>query len=299
MLCTFKVLIMKKLVMKNKYGFYEVSSKPKQSDLEEYYAEKYYQQPNGQYQKVYSTDELKYFANKAAICQHTIKKYLPEVVSFFEVGCGEGFFANEFYKAGVQNIILNDFSEAGIESFNPHLKHFFKKIDIYEHIEEFANQNVHFSLISMDNVLEHVIDPEGLLEKLKLIMRDNSVLRITVPNDFSAFQHMLINEGLTEETWVCPPDHLSYFNSENIVRFCEGSGFQVLSTQCDFPIELFLTNHHSHYYKDRNLGKEAHYSRVLCSNYLVNENIDAYISMSEAAAKLQFGRDVTVYLTLQ
>ena len=90
-------------------------------------------------------------------------------------------------------IILNDLSEAGIESFNPHLKRFFKKIDIYEHIEEFTNQNVHFSLISMDNVLEHVIDPEDLLEKVKLIMKDNSVLRITVPNDFSAFQHMLIN----------------------------------------------------------------------------------------------------------
>jgi len=289
---------MEKLVTKNKHGFYEVSSKPKKNDLEAYYEEKYYQQQNGQYQKVYSKGELAYFANRAAICQHTINKILPKVTSFFEVGCGEGFFANEFYKAGVQKIILNDLSEAGIESFNPHLKRFFKKIDIYEHIEEFTNQNVHFSLISMDNVLEHVIDPEDLLEKVKLIMKDNSVLRITVPNDFSAFQHMLINEGLTEETWICPPEHLSYFNSENIVRFCEKFGFKVLSAQCDFPIELFLSNQHSHYYKDRSLGKEAHQSRVLCSNYLVNENIDAYISMSEAAAKLQFGRNVTVYLTL-
>lgn len=289
---------MKKLVKKNKHGFYEVSSKPQQTELEVYYAEKYYQKPNGQYQKVYSKGELEYFANKATICLHTIKKFLPEVTSFFEVGCGEGFFANELYKAGVQKIILNDFSEAGIESFNPHLKHFFKKLDIYELIEEFANQDVHFSLISMDNVLEHVVDPEDLLEKLKLIMRGNSVLRITIPNDFSAFQYMIINEGLTEETWICPPDHLSYFNSENIVRFSEELGFRVLSAQCDFPIELFLTNQHSHYYKDRSLGKEAHRSRVLCSNYLVNENIDAYISMSEAAAKLQFGRNITVYLTL-
>lgn len=290
--------IMNKLLRKNKYGFYEIKSKPKQSDLNSYYEKKYFQQTSVQYQETYSPDELAFFANRAVICQHTIKKFLPKINSFFEVGCGEGFIANEFYKAGVKKIILNDFSEAGLEKFYPYLKRFLKKINIYDHIRELAHLDEHFDLVSMDNVLEHVIDPERLLKELQTIMSENSVLRITVPNDFSSFQEMLVKKNLTEETWVSPPDHLSYFNCENILKFCENLGFKILSAQCDFPIELFLTNKHSHYYENRNLGKEAHRARVLCSNYLTNKNIEAYVSMSEAAAKLQFGRNVTIYLNL-
>ena len=289
---------MKKLLKKNKYGFYEIISKPTQNELKAYYTDKYFQQPIGQYQKKYNVDELAFFANKAIVCQYTIKKIFPKLNSFFEIGCGEGFFANEFHKAGVKKIVLNDFSEVGLEKFNPHLKRFLKKMDIYELIDEVANQNGHFNLISMDNVLEHVINPENLLKSIKTIMSDSSVLRITVPNDFSSFQSMLLDYGLAKQTWVSPPDHLSYFNSKNIVQFCESLGFNIVSTQCDFPIELFLANQHSHYYKNRNLGKEAHHARMLCSNYLINENIDAYIKMSEAAAKLQFGRNVTIYLSL-
>ena len=150
----------------------------------------------------------------------------------------------------------------------------------------------------MDNVLEHVIEPELLLRNIMNVMHARSVLRVTVPNDFSSFQNLLLKENIIEETWVCPPDHLSYFNSANLIKFCKALGFQVYSAQCDFPIELFLTNEHSHYNKNKGLGKGAHRSRVICTNYLVEEDIDAYISLSEAAAKLQFGRDVTVYLGL-
>jgi 2-polyprenyl-3-methyl-5-hydroxy-6-metoxy-1,4-benzoquinol methylase len=288
---------MENLLTKNIHGFFETASKPTQRELESYYAEKYYQQPSGQYQTEYSEDELVFFKNKAVVCEHIIKQLVPDVSSLFEVGCGEGFFANEFYIGGTE-ITLNDFSELGIETFNPQLKPFLKQCDVYEHIEDLAAEDKYFSLISMDNVLEHVMNPAELLEKIKLIMRDDSVLRITVPNDFSAFQQMLLNKELTTNTWVCPPEHLSYFNSKNLVIFSESLKFKILSVQCDFPIELFLTNPHSHYYNEKNLGKAAHHSRVLCTNYLIKTDIEAFINLSEAAAKLQFGRNVTIYLTL-
>ena len=284
------------VISKNEYGFFEVTEKPSSEQLSEYYSEKYFQNPTGQYQKSYSESEINYFSNKAKVALHCVMKINPAAKSLFEIGCGEGFFANFLFRSQINDIELNDFSDFGLKTFHPHLVHLLKKIDVYEHINEAVSASKRFDLISMDNVLEHVIDPELLLNKLKLLMHEKSVLRITVPNDFSSFQKMLIREGIGEETWVSPPEHLSYFNSVNLVAFCQSLGFQLYSAQCDFPIELFLTNEHSHYYNNRSLGKGAHNSRIMCTNYLVNEDIDSFIALSEAAAKLQFGRAVTVYL---
>lgn len=283
-------------VVKNPHGFFEIDPKPSKDELEAYYSKKYYQDPKGQYQNSYSDEEIKFFSNKAKVALRTISGTNASVKSLMEIGCGEGFFADYFYNNNITDIELNDFSDVGLSNFHPHLSKFLKKVDAYQHIEEAVNENKKFDVISMDNVLEHVIDPESLLLKIKNVMHLNSVLRITVPNDFSSFQELLLNEDICTETWVIPPDHLSYFNSANLLKFCEALGFKVYSSQCDFPIELFLTNEHSHYYNNRSLGKGAHKSRVLCTNYLVDQDIDAYISLSEAASKLQFGRDITVYL---
>lgn len=285
-----------KLIL-NTIGYYEVENKPSKEELERFYSEKYFQNHTGQYQRTYSEEELVFFRSKARVCIETLKLNDIEVKSVFEIGCGEGFFANEFYKKEI-NILLNDYSSAGLEAFHPHLVPFLEKKDVYEHLHTLSLDKKTFSLISMDNVLEHVLDPKMLMASLKEIMDAGSVLRITVPNDFSAYQDMLLKNKQTTNTWVCPPEHLNYFNSKNLKMFCEAEGFKVISVQCDFPIEIFLSNPHSNYCNDRNLGKAAHKSRVECTNYMIDQNIDAYIQLSEAAAQLQFGRGVTIYLTL-
>lgn len=283
-------------IVKNYYGFFEINPKPTKEELKEYYSKKYYQDPKGQYQNTYSDDEKKFFENKAKIALRTIRKTNASAKSLLEIGCGEGFFANYFYNNDITDIELNDLSDFGLRKFHPHLLEFMKTIDAYQHIEDAITENKKFDIISMDNVLEHVVDPENLLLRIKSLMHSNSVLRVTVPNDFSSFQKLLLSEDICTPTWVCPPDHLSYFNSSNLNEFCEALGFKVYSSQCDFPIELFLTNEHSHYYNDRSLGKGAHKSRIFCTNYLVDQDIDAYITLSEAHSKLQFGRDTSVYM---
>lgn len=283
-------------IVKNSHGFFEINPKPSTKELTEYYAKKYYQDPKGQYQNTYSEDEKKFFSNKAKVALRTVRKTNASAKSLFEIGCGEGFLADYFYNNNVTDIELNDFSDFGLKKFHPHLLAFLRKLDAYQHIEEATAESKKFDIISMDNVLEHVTDPENLMLGIKNLMHSNSVLRVTVPNDFSSFQELLLSKDICTSTWVCPPDHLSYFNSSNLNEFCEALGFKVYSSQCDFPIEVFLTNENSHYYNDRSQGKGAHKSRVLCTNYLVDQDIDAYICLSEAASKLQFGRDVCVYL---
>jgi hypothetical protein len=117
-----------------------------------------------------------------------------------------------------------------------------------------------------------------------------------VPNDFSSFQDLLVELGCTEETWVSPPEHLSYFNTASLKALIENQGFELVSLQADFPIEQFLVNEHSNYWKNRELGKGAHRTRVIVTNYLANKDLDRLIDYQEAAADLEFGRVITAYI---
>ena len=128
-------------IVKNSYGFFEINPKPTREKLTDYYSKKYYQDPKGQYQNTYSDDEKKFFENKAKIALRTIRKTNASAKSLFEIGCGEGFFADYFYNNNVTDIELNDFSDFGLKKFHPHLLEFLKKIDAYQHIEDAITKN--------------------------------------------------------------------------------------------------------------------------------------------------------------
>ena len=105
-------------------------------------------------------------------------------------------------------------------------------------------------------------------------------------------------QELTKETWVCPPEHLSYFNNESLKKLLKIEGFNLLSLQADYPIEQFLLNKITNYWDDRSLGKSAHFSRVIVTNYMADISIERMIDYREAAADLEFGRSLIVYFTL-
>lgn len=289
--------------MTNKYslkkhplGFYEISPKPSATELSEHYANKYYQEMSGSYQHNYSNEELQYFNVSAEIALATIRKYQTSITpNLLDLGCGEGFLANFFSTANWKTTLV-DFSDDGLRRHNPSLIGNFIQADLTTYIEKNRENIEAFGLINLDNVLEHVLDPVGLLASLKSYMHSNALLRIEVPNDFSSFQDLLVELGCTEETWVSPPEHLSYFNTAGLKALIENQGFELVSLQADFPIEQFLVNEHSNYWKNRELGKGAHRTRVIVTNYLANKDLDRLIDYQEAAADLEFGRSLTAYI---
>jgi len=284
-------------ISKNTYGYFEVLPKPSVEELEAHYSQKYYQQSLGSYERSYSADELRYFEVESDLCLATIKKYMSLKESLLDVGCGEGFFAKKLFDMG-WSVKCVDFSSEGLSNHNPELLDFFDQGDLLTYLNNRSVKDSEYGLINLDNVLEHVVDPEQLLVSLRNVMGPNSIARIEVPNDFSRFQSLLLSLGCTEETWVSPPEHMSYFNKNSLVNLLNGTGFEVVSLQADFPIEQFLLNDNSNYWKDRGLGKAAHLSRVICTNYMAEVNLERYIDYKEAAADLEFGRQLTAYIKL-
>ncbi len=282
----------------SKLGYISVSPMPSKEELSEFYAKIYYQETaTATYQSEYSEDELSQQKLRCDLMLHAISlKRSGEKGRFLEVGCGEGFLLNAASKSGydVEGI---DFSIYGIESFHPHLVDKVHTGDAFDLLDHFNDQGKQVDVCVLQNVLEHVVDPELLLDRIKSIVSPKGIVAITVPNDFSALQEKVIAMGLSErEYWFLPPQHLHYFNVETITKLVAEKGFNLLDAYGDFPIEMFLFHHGSNYALDRSMGKGAHQARVVLDLLLARNGIHPYHSFCQSMTKCGFGRNVTVLI---
>lgn len=277
-------------------GFLQIDPMPTELELSHYYEKTYYQTPvSATYATSYSPEELVYIKNRARVAESVLNRLVDVSAGeprLADIGCGEGFFAAHFLDLKWQ-IAAADFSVAGVERQNPQILPYFSQGDIYGILDTWRGQARQFDCINLGNVLEHVREPIALLGRVHRLLAPSGVLRVCVPNDFSAVQLDLLKRGLTAETWICPPDHLSYFNFTTLPGVLREVGFAPMELMTDFPIELFLYNDHSNYSVERSRGKAAHLARVRIDNLLIeNAGVDNYISMMKGAANCGFGRTV-------
>ena len=103
-------------------GFFELVKKPSFDDLRKYYAEKYFQNAQSNYELEYTQEELKFIQWK--LLQHYfLLKQLRESQqkvreNFLDVGCGEGYATAFLEKKGFSKKGI-DFISLGGESKNP------------------------------------------------------------------------------------------------------------------------------------------------------------------------------------
>jgi 2-polyprenyl-3-methyl-5-hydroxy-6-metoxy-1,4-benzoquinol methylase len=278
-------------------GFIQLDPLPTAGELEQYYSEVYYQESQAQYESVYTEEEKEWFRLDGKIADYLHKHTFRDMPSrsLFDVGCGEGFFSAELY-SNDWTVKCCDFSSHGLTSFNPQLINFFQKGNIYNILEDALQSDAKYDLVNLSNVLEHVIDPVSLLRSLRKLLSEQGILRISVPNDFSAFQEYLRKIGKIEsEYWLCP-DHLSYFNFSNFKNLLINLGFEICYLMGDFPIEHFLLNDASNYKKlGSSIGKQAHYAR--CKHDLFySSDLGDYVNFLEAQGSLGVGRDIIAYV---
>ncbi|MBI5694780.1 MAG: class I SAM-dependent methyltransferase [Nitrospirae bacterium] len=281
-------------------GFWQVDPMPTEKELEKYYREAYFQVcERGAYSPDYTADELESFANTARVTEHIRNSlYGNARGGFLDVGCGEGYFAAYMHELG-WDLDLVDFSSWAIENHHPSLLGYFRQGNIYDLLRDSVSSGNTYGLINVANVLEHVRDPLGLLDLIRGLMDRGSLLRVRVPNDYSGFQAFLLKKGFLDgETWFAPPDHLNYFTCSSLEKTLADCGFETVRVLVDFPVETYLVNQFSNYWADRSRGKQAHYSRIMIENFLVNQDMDSYIDYMAAAARCGFGRDTTAFVRL-
>lgn len=287
-------------LIKTKYGFYQYHPLPSDEELQEYYADKYYQQGLGSYSVSYTDEEIEYFKIKALLIYLKTSQLIDmsKKRAFMDIGCGEGWVLNEFNKQGhiVEGI---DFSKHGILKFHPHLLDNFEQGNIYELLDRKIADGEKFDVLLLANVIEHVIEPVDLLEKIKNIMLPDSLIVIIAPNDFSPLHEYLLENGfITKKFWLCYPDHISYFNKENMTTFLAEMGFNLRSVVADNPIDLNLLNDNSNYIEDIQKGKNTHYYRVRSDNFLASLDRVKLLELYEVLGSMGVGRELNYYCCL-
>lgn len=290
------------MVTLTKYGYHELTNKPSQEELNRYYSEKYYQNPDSQsYHKEYGPEELMYFNNKIEqkyqnLIVHDLVKE-NQSYSLLDIGCGEGFALSFFKKLGwaVTGIEYTDYA---CNNFNPDCSKNIITGDVQQSLQELIDSGKKFHLIWLDNVLEHVLDPFLLLTQLSSILEDNGALIVDVPNDFSPLQENALEKGfINNQFWVAAPDHISYFNKSGLCNVAAAAGWNTLNVLADFPIDWFLYNEHSNYNKNKTVGKQAHYARVFIDNLMHENSVEKTNKLYEAMADLGMGRQLIGFFT--
>jgi len=286
------------LIMVN--GYYQQKSKPSFKKLQEYYSKKYYQEATGSYEHKYSKNEIKYFKNRLRFIESCIKKIDKKILnkaSVIDVGCGEGWALSHFKNLGC-DITGVDFSDYGVLKFNPDIANYFIKMNIYDFIQEAIRKKFSYDIIILQNVIEHVLNPESLLDDLMKIMKKNSILIITFPNDFSHMQNFLIKENKINKDSFIFFEHISYFNGNNFKNLINRIGYKLELVLADFPIDLFLMDDYSNYVIDGTKGKQAHYSRINFMNLIAEINYKKALEIFLNFGSIGIGRNLTVFCTL-
>jgi len=198
--------------------------------LADFYSTRYY--PNKLLTLIGAEEEFIRLEVQLALL--TISGREPET-SVIDLGCGPGFVIREFQLRGWQ-VRGCDYDRAAFAANNPELMPHFIECDLEQYA---ATSEEKFGLVNLQNVLEHLRDPISLLLNVRRLMTPSSVLRVKVPNDYSAFQHYLVSEGYSQPTWVSTPDHINYFNHGSLKSTFEKLGFKILSIQADFLLKSF------------------------------------------------------------
>jgi len=278
-------------------GHVSATPLPMREDLQKYYAETYYQAPeSSSYQVSYEDIEIRYKRLKCMSLLHAMEELGISRGEFLDIGAGEGFLMQAANGCGfcVTGI---DFSSFGVEKFCPEVKNLLIAGDIYESIDRFISEGKRFMACSAINVLEHVIDPDLFLSEIREIMNPGGLLAITVPNDFSSLQKLLLQEGLIDrEFWFGPPQHLHYFNAKNLPEYCKSRGYDLLDAFSDFPIDIYLLHPDSNYIMDQKKGPSAHRARMLYDLMIAQEGLDKYLDFYRSMFKIGIGRNITVIL---
>jgi 2-polyprenyl-3-methyl-5-hydroxy-6-metoxy-1,4-benzoquinol methylase len=282
------------------YGFRQLAQLPDADELRRYYSQRYYQEGTAGYRDEYDELEAEHIQAAAARKVAAARRFapsLPATGSLLDVGCGEGYVLALFAAEG-WDVVGVDFSSSAVAQHHPELAPLVETGDLFESLDRVLAGGKRFDLLWLDNVLEHVLDPERLLRQCRHVMAPHGALVVEVPNDFSIVQRDLVRLGLIEDSaWVFVPDHVSYFDRSSLVALADAAGWECGGCIADMPIDWFLYHPLSNYYRNPDAGPGAHRARMAIDVLLSRQPSEDVLALLEAMAQVGLGRQIIAVFT--
>jgi 2-polyprenyl-3-methyl-5-hydroxy-6-metoxy-1,4-benzoquinol methylase len=280
-------------------GYFEAFPRPDQRELEAFYQEQYWRDGvTVSYHTQYTDDEILQKQLRAAATVEAIAQSAGNSdISFLEIGSGEGFLLASAMQRGWRCRGV-DFQRGPVENFNPAALDAFVAANPAHYLDERIRDQEKFSIVALQHVLEHALEPDALMGRIRNILQPRGLFFVQVPNDYSPLQEAATARGLIDkEHWFLPPQHLNYFNIKTFTDYAAGHGFKILDMFADFPIEFYLWGNQTNYVRDKSFGPLAHKARVELDLLMSKNGIEKYLNFYRALSAVGMGRNLCAILT--
>lgn len=153
-------------------------------------------------------------------CLEKIEKISPDRGSLLDVGAATGYFIKTAENRGWNAEGLEISQHAVGQARNENLNVRQGTLSTADY------QSESFNLVTLWDVVEHLPNPRSDILRAYNVLKHGGMIAINTPDTSSFFAK------LTGKNWhlLVPPEHLIYFNPDNLADLLKRSGFEVLST---------------------------------------------------------------------
>ena len=136
-----------------------------------------------------------------------------------DLGCGGGFMVEAFSRLGAR-VSGVDISQNSIS----YARKRFQNCDFYcESLADFRGRGLSFDFVFSSEVLEHLPGPVEFMETVAAVTRYGGYVYVSAPDA----GHLAVPSEFTEWDNICPPEHLQWFNHENLMLVFRRYGFNL------------------------------------------------------------------------
>lgn len=149
--------------------------------------------------------------------------------TLLDIGCGAGFFMDEARKMGWIPTGI-DTAKIPIKYAKENLKLNVIRSDILDY-----RTNQKFDVISLQQVIEHIVNPFPLLSFVRQHLKPNGIFTLSTPNIESWLSVVLKKDF----NYIIPPEHIVYYSPKTIALLLEKAGFKVIrSYTYGYPMDF-------------------------------------------------------------
>lgn len=271
-------------------GFKHIIPLQNEKQHAQFYEEGFYQRKENYIEK--HTEDLewwtiehneKYDFFDQQLANHSTKRIL-------DIGSGPGYFLKIGKDRGWDITGIEPGKPAYLFSTEELGLNVFNGLFSSKNYKEFGN----FDVIHMNNVLEHIPEPQQFLTFAYEILEPAGLICVTVPNDYNPLQKVIVTHLKKDPWWVVPKEHCNYFDCKSLSRLMEKVGFKTICTTASFPLELFLLMEED-YIGNSQIGRKIHNKRKKFDQAMAKtNNTNLKRQIYDKLSELGLGREITV-----